>query len=192
MSLILFMETNEGLIITGDSRLSRTDDSNWHNDNAQKIFEFNKEIVIAYHDQADINGKSIEEIINNFISSVNEIDTIKQVSEKMKKYITQRGCPKTTFYLFGYENQERKFYKFNLAENLDENLSTSTHGCGGRDEIAWNMLKGNFEAHETNEKAIELINKIYTKTKSEIDSVGGPIDILLVSPNNGISWIQHK
>lgn len=192
MSLILFMETNEGLILAGDSRLSSIVDSNCHEDNTQKIFECNNKIGIAFHNVADINGEPIEKIINSFICSVNEKDTIDQVLEKMNNYIAQRGCPNTVFYLFGYENQERRFYKFNLAENLNENLSTNVHGCGGNDEIAWNMLEGNFEAHETNEKAIELIDVIYNKTISCIDSVGGPIDILFVSFNNEVNWMRHK
>ena len=59
MSLIIFMETNEGLILAGDSRLSSKVDPDWHTDDAEKIFECKNKVGIAYHGDADIKGEPI-------------------------------------------------------------------------------------------------------------------------------------
>ena len=91
MSLILFMETDEGLILSGDSRLSSKIDPNWHEDTAEKVFKCNERVGIAYHGDADIKGEPIEKIIKDFICTVDKDDIIKQITEKLKEYIKTKG-----------------------------------------------------------------------------------------------------
>lgn len=192
MSLIIFMETDEGLILAGDSRLSRKTDPDWHRDDSDKIFNCKNKVGIAYHGEADINGEPMEKIIKDFIKTVDENDAIEQILEKMQKYIKAKGNPESKFYIFGYENSVKKIFQFNVYDNTIDDMSDGVHGTGGRDEIAWSVLQGRLDIHKTNEEAIQLVNQLYQKTMETIDTVGGAIDILFISINQGISWIQHK
>ncbi len=192
MSLIIFMETNTGLVLAGDSRLSRKVDSNWHRDDAEKIFNCKSKVGIAYHGEADINGEPMDKIIKDFIETVNENDTVKIILEHMQEYIKSKGKPETKFYLFGYEKSKKIIYQFNLSDNTINDMSDAIHGTGGNDDFAWPMLHGKFEIHKTIDEAISLINHLFQLTIENIETVGGAIDILFISNNDGIKWIQHK
>lgn len=191
MSLIMFMETDEGLILAGDSRLSRKTDPNWHRDDAEKVFACINKVGIAYHGEADINGEPMGKIINDFILTVNQNDTIKNIMANFQAYIKAKGNPDSKFYILGYENLEKQIFQFNVHDNTEEDWSEAVHGTGGRNEIAWPVMSGKFDIHNTNKEAIQLIYELYQKTMEKIDSVGGPIDILFIS-NNGTTWIEHK
>lgn len=93
--------------------------------------------------------------------------------------------------IFSYENLEKQIFQFNVHDNTEEDWSEAVHGTGGRNEIAWPVMSGKFDIHNTNKEAIQLIYELYQKTMEKIDSVGGPIDILFIS-NNGTTWIEHK
>lgn len=192
MSLILFMETDEGLILSGDSRLSSKIDPNWHEDTTEKVFKCNERVGIAYHGDADIKGEPIEKIIKDFICTVDKDDIIKQITEKLKEYVKTKGNPETKLYVLGYEKSERKIYRINTIDASIDDLSYSLHGSGGDDDIAWGMIQGNFDVHATNEKALEFITQIYTETMKFVDKVGGFIDILFIPFDKNPIWIQHK
>ena len=188
----MFMETNTGLVLAGDSRLSRKVDPNWHRDDAEKVFDCKNKAGIAYHGEADINGEPMDKIIKDFIATVRENDTIEKILEHMQEHIKSKGMPETKFYIFGYENFEKKIYQFNVSDNTVNNMSDSIHGTGGNDDFAWSVLHGKFDIHKTNEEAIALINQLFQTTTENIDPVGGAIDILFISKNNGIKLVQHK
>lgn len=192
MSLIVFMETDIGLILAGDSRLSRKTDPNWHRDDAEKIFDCKGKVGIAYHGDADIDGEPMDAIIMSFIDTVEENDSIEQILYKMQRHIANKGKPNSFFYLLGYENAKKKIYKFNLADNIVSDLSDSVHGTGGKDDFAWPVLQGRFDIHKTNEEAIALSKKIYEMTMENVDTVGGAIDIMFIPFNSKIRWIQRK
>ena len=192
MSLITFMETNTGLVLAGDSRLSRRVDPTWHRDDAEKVFDCKNKVGIAYHDEADINGEPMDKIIKDFIATVGENDTIEIILEHMQEHIKSKGMPKTKFYILGYQNSEKKIYQFDVSDNTVNNISDSVHGTGGNDDFAWSVLHGKFDLHKTNEEAISLINQLFQTTMENTDTVGGAIDILFISKNDGIEWVQHK
>lgn len=192
MSLIIFLETNTGLILAGDSRLSKKADPDWHRDDAEKIFDCKNKVGIAYHGDADINGEPMDKIIKDFIVTVSENDTFEKILEHMQEHIKSKGTPETKFYVLGYENFEKRIYQFTVSDNMVNDMSNSIHGTGGNDEFAWPVLHGKFDIHKTNEEAISLINQLYQITMENIDTVGGTIYILFISNNNGIKWIQHK
>lgn len=192
MSLILFMETDEGLILTGDSRVSSENDENWHKDDAYKVFECSGRIGIAYHGAADIRGETIEKIIVRFINSVDEKYSVFKVATKFQEYIkNQFPTRKTIFYVMGYDDN-REIYKFDTLNDIIENESDCVHGSGGDDEIAWNMMKGKFDVHDTVFDAINFINSIYERTMNNNNKVGGAIDMLLISPSSGTKWLYKK
>lgn len=192
MSLIIFMETNDGLILAGDSRLSRKNDPNWHRDDAEKIFKCKNKAGIAYHGEANINGEPMDEIIKAFINTVNENDTIENISEDMREYIKLKGTPETKFYVMGYERSQKVIYQLNVYDDTVNDMSDAIHGTGGADDFAWPSLQGKYDIHKTNEEAILLINQLFKTTMENLDTVGGSIDILFISSNNKINWIQHK
>ena len=191
MSLILLMETDEGLLLAGDSRLTRENDTNWHRDDCYKVFECNDRIGIAFHGTADIKGVPIEQIINGFVTNGNVHDTVQDVALNLKNYISQQQLiPKTIFYVMGYD-VNRQIYKIDFINDNFEDLSDCVHGSGGEDDVAWEMIKGNHEEHTTNTKAIKFIDVIYNETVKYVTSVGGPIDILMIT-RNGTKWIRKK
>ena len=192
MSLIIFMETNAGLVLAGDSRLSRKVDPNWHRDDAEKIFDCKNKVGIAYHGEADVNGEPMDKIIKDFIVTVSDNDTIEKILEHMQEHIKAKGTPETKFYIFGYENSEKRIYQFNVSDNAVNDMSDGIHGTGGKDDFAWPVLRGKFDIHKTNEEAISLINQLFQETMENVDTVGGAIDILFISHSGGIEWIQHK
>ncbi len=192
MSLIMFVETNAGLVLAGDSRLSRKLDANWHRDDVEKVFECKNKVGIAYHGEADINGEPMEKIIKDFIATVSENDTVEKILEHMQEYIKSKGMPKTKFYIFGYEKNKKKIYKFDISDSTVNDMSDNIHGTGGDDTFAWNALRGKSDIHRTNEEAVSLINQLFQTTMEKVDTVGGAIDILLISNNDGIKWIKHK
>lgn len=192
MSLIMFVETNAGLVLAGDSRLSRKLDANWHRDDVEKVFDCKNKVGIAYHGEADINGEPMEKIIKDFITTVSENDTVEKILEHMQEHIKSKGTPETKFYIFGYENSEKRIYKFDISDNTVNDMSNCIHGTGGNDDFAWAALHGKFDIHRTNEEAISLINQLFQTTMETVDTVGGAIDILFISNNDGIKWIQHK
>lgn len=191
MSLIIFMETNEGMLIAADSRLSRKTDPNWHRDDAYKLFECGNRIGIAYHGDADINGEPMDRIIMKFLSTVEINDTFHCIVDKMQSFIKSKGNPVSKFYLFGYDNDKRLIAQFNVSDNSLFDMSDAVHGTGGNDEIAWPFLHGKLDIHDTNEEAIALIDYLFSETIAKLDTVGGPIDILLVA-HKGTQWIRRK
>lgn len=192
MSLIMFMETNTGLVISGDSRLSRKDNIHWHRDDAEKVFNCKDIAGIAYHGEANIDGVPMDVIIRDFISTIDENDSIYQILCKMRTYIKKLGKPESKFYILGYENSKKIIYQFSAWDDNVQDLSDGIHGTGGRDDIAWGVLKGKYNIHRTNEEATDLIDRIYRDTVKIVDSVGGPIDILFISSQGTMEWIRHK
>lgn len=191
MSLILFMETDKGLLLAGDSRLTRENDNSWHRDDCYKVFECNGRIGIAFHGTADIKGLPIEQIINDFVANGNVHDTVQDVAISLKNYIShQQLIPKTIFYAMGYD-VNRQIFKIDFINDNFEDLSDSVHGSGGEDDVAWKMIKGNHAEHTTNTKAIKFIDVIYNETVKYVTSVGGPIDILMIT-RSGTNWIRKK
>lgn len=186
------METNEGLLLVGDSRLSKINNPSWHKDDTEKVFEYKNKIGIAYHGDADINGEPISDIIKKFILTINKKYSFDHILIKLQEYITSKGKPNTMFYLVGYENYQRKIIAFNIFKDILSDLSSSIHGSGGEDEIAWSMMQGRFDMHKTIEDALVFIEQIYKNTIGRIPTVGGEIDILLISKNSQTKWIQHK
>lgn len=186
------METDKGLLLAGDSRLSRKNDPSWHKDNAEKVFECKNKVGIAYHGDADINGEPMSDIIEKFILAISKEYLFDEILIKLQEHIKSKGKPNTKFYLVGYENYQRKIVGFNVFEDTLSDLSGSVHGSGGEDEVAWSMMKGRFDIHSTIEDALVFIEQIYKNTIEKITTVGGETDILLISKNGQTKWIQHK
>ena len=67
MSLIVIMETDKGLLVAGDSRLTYTNFTPYrYTDNTDKVFICDSRMAIAFHGDANISNYSIENILKDF------------------------------------------------------------------------------------------------------------------------------
>lgn len=191
MSLILFIETTDGLLLAGDSRLSSDANPSWHKDTAYKIFECNRKYGIAYHGVADINGVPMDEIINCFLSSIDPSERIYDIITKLRDHMTTMGSPKTIYYIMGYEDGQRRILRLDLIHNKIEDISISRYGSGGEDGLAWEMISNYYDPHLSCQSALTLAGKIFYETCNTNHKVGDKIDVLLIN-HSETQWIQRK
>ncbi len=192
MSLITFFETKDGLLLSGDSRLTYTETGKYI-DNTYKVFCYGDRIGIAFHNSADISGKPMDMILQEFVDRPKSNPTVKEVACSLRNYIKkQKENLDTVFYVLGYDNGNRQIYKFDLSKQEFLDWSNNLHGSGGDDEVAWSHIQGHYEEHETVDKAIKFIHFIYEESSKEICTIGGEIDILFISKAGNATWKQRK
>ena len=192
MSLIVFMETEKGLLLAGDSRISIDKDPFWHKDTAYKILDFYGKYGIAFVGDGEIEGELMHTVVCDFISMSDSTLSIEEFSNNLKNFISFMGHPKTCFYILGYEDGKRKIFIIDMINNIYEDISSTICGCNGEDDIAWDLLSNNYEQHKLFDDAIKYIPEIFNKTSETILSVGGEIDILLIKKSGSVEWIKRK
>lgn len=192
MSLIVFMETEKGLLLAGDSRFSIDKDPFWHKDTAYKILDFYGKYGIAFVGDGEIDGELIHTVVYDFISMTDSTLSIEEISDNLKKFIEFIGHPKTCFYILGYEGGDRKIFVIDMINNIYEDISSTICGCNGENDIAWDLLRNNYEQHRLFDDAIKYIYEIFQKTSHAFPSVGGEIDILLLNKSGTTEWIKRK
>ena len=184
----------DGFLLSGDSRLSFVYDKSKHTDNTYKIFCYDDRMGIAYHNGADIEGKQLDVIINEFLSMARRNLTPYALICDLQKYIRAlKSDQNTMFYVFGYYGSECKKYYFNLKNdgNIYEYID-SRYVTGGKDNIALDILEKTYDDYMGERDAIIYLDSVYKETQKVEDSVGGPIDILHISPDNGAHWVRRK
>ena len=80
MSLIVFMETEKGLLLAGDSRFSIDKDPFWHKDTAYKIVDFYGKYGIALVGDGEIEGELMHTVVCDFISMSDSTLSIEELS----------------------------------------------------------------------------------------------------------------
>lgn len=192
MSLILFFETQEGVLLSGDSRLTYPQTGKYV-DKTYKVFCYDNRIGIAFHDSADIDGKPMDQILQEFADHPKSNPTVKEVACSLRNHIRkQKEDLATAFYVMGYDDGKRQIYKINLSEKEFVDWSDKVHGSGGDDDVAWPCIEGHYAEHETVEKALGFIERIYHESSKKIITIGGDIDILLIRRTGNAVWKKRK
>ena len=194
MSLILLLQHSSGVILAGDSRLSYIDDPCRHTDHTYKIFCYDNRIGIAYHHSADINGTPIDAIMDSYLKQIDKGLNAYDLAIDLKRYFkTLKQDLNTKFHIFGYIGDECKKFNFNLNE--DDELYEYTNSCyvtGGKDNVALKIIKNSYTEKMSIDEATIYVTNIFDETEKAEPSVGGKVDMLLISPTQGASWIFRK
>ena len=83
-------------------------------------------------------------------------------------------------------------YEFHLQQSEDIIQNHGLYVTGEQTDFAFNQLKESYQENKALDEAVNYIKKIYEKTEQVFDSVGGEIDILMLSPKGEALWIQQK
>ncbi len=99
----------------------------------------------------------------------------------------------TKFHIIGYIGDDCKKFNFNLKESdeLYEYIN-SRYVTGGKDDVALKIIRNSYTERMSIDEAVAYIINIFEETKKVEPSVGGKVDMLLISPTQGASWILRK
>ncbi len=191
------METDKGLLIAGDSRLTHTNFTPYkYTDNTDKVFICDSRIAIAFHGTANINNCSIENLLKDFTSQTFKEKDVNDVAIELLDYI--KGKKKdldTWFYIAGYTDSNRQIYRFNLkelGEDVVQDVSSSRYITGEDKDVAWDIVAAKYEENKIYSSALLFVDFIFEESTKQYDGVGGDVDILLISKNNVCEWIRKK
>lgn len=194
MSLIVYLETAEGeLLLAGDSRLSYENDPYRHEDNTFKIFDYDGRIGLAFHGAADIRGIPMEKIIDDFVNGLEKSLTVNEVANDLIEYIKQKKSTRsTTFFVIGFNGQQKEMYWFNLQEGEFGESINSRYYTGENDDFAYDILEEEYKTNRTYVEALDFLKETFEKKIQNDSTVGGNVDIILITKDKGIQWISRK
>ncbi len=197
MSLIVIMETDKGLLVAGDSRLTYTNFTPYrYTDNTDKVFICDSRMAIAFHGDANISNYSIENILKDFTSQTFIGKDINDVATELLDYIKRKKKDLDTwFYIAGYTSSKRQIYRFNLkklGEDVIQDVSSSRYITGEDKDVAWDIVIEKYEENKIYSNAITFIDFVFEESMKQYNGVGGEVDILLISKNNVCEWIRKK
>ena len=215
MSIVAAVFIPEGIILAGDSRLTRKRDEVENGktvkkeftltDNAQKVMLLSKVPVgIAFCGDAIIEGNTVADYIRLFeINKVEKTDTVETIATKLHAHIAGKDV---NFFVCGYLNDVPYVYSVNKnckRENLNSsgNVAYSIAWKGQttpidrlintdpHTDIRWSLmpLKDGIDLAEF---IVDLTIK-YERFQDDIQTCGGPIDILVIDKDRAF-WYKHK
>ena len=194
MSLVLLLQHSSGVILAGDSRLSYKNEPNRHTDNTYKVFCYDNRVGVAYHHDADVEGVSIDTIMEGYLKQISRGLNVYDLAMNLKQHFKAlKSDLNTKFHIIGYIGDDCKKFNFNLNESdeLYEYIN-SRYVTGGKDDVALKIIRNSYTERMSIDEAVAYIINIFEETKKVEPSVGGKVDMLLISPTQGASWILRK
>lgn len=215
MSLLVSVFLKEGIILASDSRTTyKTSTSIKYTDQTYKSVLMDNKIGIAHCLNATVNGKTIDDHLQDFMKKYKGRG-LTRIPKLLKEYFLNLN-PKCVieFIVCGYIGETPYGYRIETQGNIERFITSPQHvyWAGDRDVpsrlFSMNYFKSNnrFIAH--NQRKLKLdkfsisegINfaefLIYTSKSvmsyQECDqTIGGPIDILVLKPNSSY-WYRRK
>lgn len=215
MSIVTAVYVPEGIVIAGDSRLTGHKDvvegekttriEYTLTDNSQKVMLLSKVPVgIAFCGDAIIDGNTVADFIRIFeIDKVDTNDTVTSVAEKLHISTERKNVQ---FLVCGYNNDIPYVYNLygnnNVRINFKNNeISYGASWAGQKEAITrlintepympidWTLmpLKEGIDFAEF----IVSTTINYERFKDDIQTCGGPIDILVINKDRAF-WYKHK
>lgn len=187
-----------------------------YSDSSYKTFLTPKGIGISTCGQASINNKPIAGYIESFINKYKDGD-VEVIKDAITPYF-QALCPTidTHFIIGGYINSEKayeqKLYRVLTATNTIETIDTNIQGAiwDGEIDVLSRVLTTMYTkegavlpdypipfSHFTIQDAIDFAKYAIQTTIDTMKfqqrgkTVGGPVDILIIKPDN-VFWIARK
>lgn len=215
MSIIVSVYLKEGIIMSADSRITGitthsdgTKDRHTLSDNGQKIFLIKDATVgISSCGDSEIDGKTVADFIRIFEQEqVKKEDSVKDIAEKLNKFVIGKYSGIVEFHVCGYANENRYVYRIRKDKVETQIDEKNTDICGtiwnGEPSVITNILTGNHanpiewnfmqlkDGIDFAEFLVDATCKIH-RFQSGIGTCGGPIDILLLTKGYS-KWIRHK
>lgn len=217
MSIVSIVYLPEGIAIAADSRstlsTTKTEDGTTTikkfsvSDNAQKIVLLNKcQVGIASVGDAIIEGKTISDYIRLFeINNITNGDTAEVVADKLLEHKSE--YPKTTFYVFGYNDDIPYIFVIDTNGKSRKNIDESNNVIyglmwGGEPEALTKLISTEpsikidpqlmplKDGIDLSEFMVDLTIK-YQRFSCEMKTCGGPIDVLVLTKDDAF-WYKHK
>ena len=217
MSIVSIVYLPEGIAIAADSRstlsTTKTEDGTTTikkfsvSDNAQKIVLLNKcQVGIASVGDAIIEGKTISDYIRLFeINNITNGDTAEVVADKLLEHKSE--YPKTTFYVFGYNDDIPYIFEIDTNGKSRKNIDESNNVIyglmwGGEPEALTKLISTEpsikidpqlmplKDGIDLSEFMVDLTIK-YQRFSCEMKTCGGPIDVLVLTKDDAF-WYKHK
>ncbi|MGG0718661.1 hypothetical protein ABE096_13850 [Robertmurraya massiliosenegalensis] len=195
----------EGIVIASDSRLTGTrrnnrgyDEQFILSDNMNKILLLKgNRIGIAFNGDTDFMGKSIHQILQEFVFNHSEqTDNIRDISMKLQYYVfSNYPGMDVNFIVAGYENGEP--YVFQVTEAITQRLNVDSEdniifgviSYGNIDFVKMLNSKSDIEFEFMPLKDAVEFAEFYEestikwlKFNNGYSDCGGPIDILVITP----------
>jgi hypothetical protein len=188
-------------------------------DTNYKTFRALDRFGISTYGAADIKGVPIAGFIQTFIREVDEGSEVDEVPPLLLEHFKALPSPPATwFHVAGYKGEEQHLWLVDVAADKTERLNpTDLQGAswGGESDTLSRLIQpvgeldenGNLKQalpyHQipwgffTLQDAIDFVRYAVQATidsirfKPRAKTVGGPVDILVVRPNEA-TWIQRK
>jgi 20S proteasome alpha/beta subunit len=217
MTLIVSVIFPDGILIAGDSRttLHNEDGSKEPHDDAQKVFPFCEKFGVATCGRAYIDSKSISSQMRLFELQLNENGTsFGDVTEAAKaihshfhqlliasNYHPSSKDQRLGFHVDGYHDTQPKSVLLDIpiGEKEPELVRTDFNCYYNGDDAAVQVILKELGSpppsffHQCSlDEAIDYVDWLFRQTSCRAPSVGGPIDIAVVTPSGGFEWKRKK
>ena len=213
MTLIVSVIFPDGILIAGDSRttIQNEDESNEKHDKAQKVFPFCEKFGVATCGRAYINSKSIYSQMRLFEQQLNENGTsfadVTEAARAIDKHFhqllnTSNYHPSSKeqplgFHIDGYHETQPKsvLLDIQIGQKVPERVRTDFALYHNGDDPAVQEIlneRTSLLASFSLDAVIDYVDHLFRETSSRAPSVGGPIDIAVVTPSGGFEWKRKK
>ena len=217
MTLIVSVIFPDGIVIAGDSRttIQNEDGSTEIQDNTQKVFPFCEKFGVATCGRAYIDCKSIycqmrlfeQQLNENGTSFADVTEAAKAIDKHFHQLLNTSNYHLSSkeqlfgFHVDGYHDTQPKrvLLDIQIGQKVHERVCTDFN-CyyNGSDATVQEILKKlgsppkSFFRQCSLDGAIDYADFLFCETSSRTSSVGGPIDIALVTPSGGFEWKRKK
>jgi len=218
MSIISCVYVPEGIVLTGDSRITHTADRGNGikevyslSDNNQKVFLLSKKRVgIATCGSAFINNSSIADFLRKFeIEQLTGSESIEEIANRLMNSLKENNADGVILFLVGYKNNDTQYFAeitsaTVIHKNIPHENGNPNYGISWKGETLaiskllvldpqtyiWFDVMPLKDAVDLAEFLIDLTIK-YERFKDGVATCGGPIDILVVTKDYG-KFLKHK
>lgn len=149
MSLIVAVNTFEGIVVAGDKRITLSilsrDDKKLVNhfsstDHDEKVFLSKDHFSVQYCNDASINDIPVSKCVKNFLRKSSSFESPKELALALKKYLVSLGptC-KVSLLVSGYQKEKPSIYEIHtndeIAKEWLDDKGFPCCICSGRSEV---------------------------------------------------------
>ncbi|MHA1398371.1 MAG: hypothetical protein ACTSSF_11825 [Candidatus Heimdallarchaeaceae archaeon] len=201
MSLVLTLKGRDGIVIASDSRATIGDPRGLvtANDTVKKLFKVNDKVIMGVAGEANLGISIVHEILqDDKITQTTDLkSTMNAIRNKafslLKQWldnpevITPQGIikrwPQILFLVAGYDENNPNMYILNSHHFFAPELSTLNFAAIGVVPLAVYLLNRLHDPRAKVDSLKLLAAYCIMETASQDGKVGGPIQMLVLSPN---------
>jgi len=210
MSLVLALKGRDGIVVASDSRATIGDPRGLvtANDTVQKIFKLTDKVVLGIAGEANLGVSIINTVAQKLKEQKSEglknvVELVRRVSlELLGSWLGQREVitpqavisrwPSILYLIAGYDsNNLPNMYILNSVHNFAPELSTLNFAAIGVVPLAVYLLNRLHDPSASVETLKLLATYCIIETASQDGKVGGPIQMMVVTPKETIK-VEEK